>query len=92
MQAIRSVKNQYRGVNTYLHSLLLKEGGWSEVQNSYIQDLFRTMRNELLPLGYTVGLEHRCRYVVLMEVNNSGSLMSQFSTLTPSDNGLNLLQ
>ena len=57
MQQVRSVKNQYLGINAHLHSYWQAQGGWSEFHTSQIVDLTRALKEILLPLGYTAGIE-----------------------------------
>jgi hypothetical protein len=55
--AVRSIINQYRGVNAHLHSLWQAEGGWNNFHNVHIADLAKLLRATLLPLGYTARIE-----------------------------------
>jgi Protein of unknown function (DUF4058) len=55
--AVRSVKNQYRGINAHLHSLWQAEGGWSEFHTRHIVHLADALKAILLPMGYTAALE-----------------------------------
>lgn len=55
--AIRSVKNQYRGINAHLHSTWQAVGGWSEFHTGYIMNLFYALKPLLLPMGYTIAVE-----------------------------------
>jgi hypothetical protein len=57
MKAIRSVKNQYSGINAHLHSYWQNAGGWADFHTNHITDLMRLMRAQLLPMGYTAGVE-----------------------------------
>ncbi len=57
MPAIRSVKNQYRGINAHLHSLWQAKGGWNSFHTAHIDDLMRLMKAQLRPMGYTADLE-----------------------------------
>ncbi|MDX1995104.1 MAG: DUF4058 family protein [bacterium] len=56
-QAVRSIKNQYRGVNAHLHSYWQTMGGWSRFHTHHIADIMRTLRPLLLPLGYDADVE-----------------------------------
>lgn len=62
---VRSVKNQYLGINAHLHSLWQAEGGWPEFHSGYILNLFYALKPLLLPLGYTAAIESalQIRYV-----------------------------
>ncbi len=57
MPAIRAVKNQYRGVNAHLHSLMQGAGGWDGFHTNHIADLMRLMSVQLLPMGYIVDIQ-----------------------------------
>jgi hypothetical protein len=57
MQAVRALKNHYRGINAHLHSRWSAEGGWNEFHTNHIADLTRLMRAVLYPLGYTAHME-----------------------------------
>jgi hypothetical protein len=57
VSAVRSLKNQYRGINAHLHSLLQSEGGWNSFHTSHITHLMTVMKAQLRPLGYTADLE-----------------------------------
>lgn len=54
---VRTVKNQYRGINAHLHSHFQSEGGWDSFHANHIADLMRLMKAQLLPLGYTADIE-----------------------------------
>lgn len=55
--AIRSVKNQYRGINAHLHSYWQAEGGWDSFHTLHIGDLTKMLDAALLPMGYTADVE-----------------------------------
>src|SRR5690554_5633368 len=57
MQPVRSIKNQYPGINAHLHSYWQGEGGWNNFHNRHIGDLAGLMRQQLLPMGYTAIME-----------------------------------
>lgn len=57
MKRVRSVKNQYLGINAHLHSDWQARGGWGEFHTSYIVELTRALKTQLLPLGYTAGIQ-----------------------------------
>jgi hypothetical protein len=57
MGPVRSVRNQYRGINAHLHSYWQAVGGWSRFHSNHISDLLRALRPQLLPLGYDADLE-----------------------------------
>jgi uncharacterized protein DUF4058 len=57
MKPVRSVKNQYLGINAHLHSALQTQGGWAAFHSSHIDDIMRLLRARLLPMGYTAKLE-----------------------------------
>lgn len=54
---IRSIRNQYRGINAHLHSYWQAMGGWSSFHGNHIADLLRALRAALRPMGYTADLE-----------------------------------
>jgi hypothetical protein len=54
---IRSVKNQYPGINAHLHSLWQAEGGWNNFHNPHIAQLAIALRAQLLPMGYSASIE-----------------------------------
>ncbi len=53
---IRSRKNQYRGINAHLQSVLQNDGGWDSFHSNYISDLGEAIDNRLPP-GYLVDIE-----------------------------------
>jgi len=55
--AIRSVKNQYRGVNAHLHSYFQKYGGWTQFHTRYMVNLCDALKRQLLPMGYTADFD-----------------------------------
>ncbi len=57
MTGVRSIVNQYHGVNAHLHSFWQAVGGWSRFHTNHITDLLRALRPRLLPLGYDADVE-----------------------------------
>jgi hypothetical protein len=57
MVAVRSIKNQYRGLNAHVHSLWQSRSGWSGFHTVHIGYLLRAFRAELRALGYTADAE-----------------------------------
>lgn len=57
MAPIRSIKNQYIGINAHLHSHWQHEGGWNRFHGNHIADLMRSLSAKLLPMGYVAELE-----------------------------------
>lgn len=55
--AVRSVKNQYRGINAHLHSLFQAEGGWGGFHTRHIVHIADVLAAQLRPLGYMVQIE-----------------------------------
>ncbi len=53
MTPVRSIKNQYRGINAHLHSYWQAEGGWDSFHANHITYLTAALKAQLLPLGYT---------------------------------------
>lgn len=57
MKAVRSIKNQYIGINAHLHSLWQAEGGWDEFHAAHIIYLANALKIPLIPMGYTAGVQ-----------------------------------
>jgi Protein of unknown function (DUF4058) len=57
MQPVRSVKNQYVGLNAHLHSFWQATGTWNRFHNAHITHLVETLQAQLLPLGYMTEME-----------------------------------
>lgn len=57
MAPLRTVVNQYYGINAHLHSYFQSEGGWDGFHTNHIADLMRLMRAQLLPMGYIADIE-----------------------------------
>ena len=57
MGPIRSIKNQYTGINAHLHSYWQSQGGWNRFHGNHIADLMRLLSTELMPLSYVAELE-----------------------------------
>jgi len=57
MEPIRSIKNQYTGINAHLHSYWQSQGGWNRFHGNHIADLMRSLSAELMPMGYVAELE-----------------------------------
>ncbi len=57
MPPLRSIRNQYLGINAHLHSYWQAVGGWSRFHTNHITDLLRALRPLLLPLGYDADVE-----------------------------------
>jgi hypothetical protein len=57
MQWVRSIKNQYLGVNAHLHSRWQAQYGWHEFHAAHIVDLTRSLKTQLMPMGYTAGIQ-----------------------------------
>lgn len=54
--AVRAVKNQYRGINAHLHSLL-QDQDWVPFHTVHSVDIANTMKKFLRPMGYVADLE-----------------------------------
>jgi hypothetical protein len=54
---IRTLTNQYRGINAHLHSQWQASGGWDEFHTAYIVYLANALKATLRPLGYTASIE-----------------------------------
>ncbi len=57
MGPVRSVRNQYLGVNAHLHSHWQAVRGWNNFHNPYIVQLATALKAQLWPLGYTAEIE-----------------------------------
>lgn len=57
MAAVRSIKNQYVGINAHLHSYWQAHGGWTEFHGYYIRYIALALKPMLLSLGYTAAVE-----------------------------------
>jgi len=57
MPPVRSNKNQYRGINAHLHSLLQAKGGWNGFHANHVPDLARLLQVQLRPMGYEADIE-----------------------------------
>jgi len=54
---VRSVVNQFLGVNAHLHSFWQGMGKWNRFHNYYVAQLMGALKAKLLPMGYTAELE-----------------------------------
>lgn len=54
---VRSVKDQYRGINAHLHSYWQAKGGWDSFHVNHIADLTRSLKAQLFPMGYTAEIQ-----------------------------------
>lgn len=54
---VRSVRNQFRGINPHLHSLWQAEGRWSGFHTLQIAQLLIALKTALRPMGYTADVE-----------------------------------
>jgi Protein of unknown function (DUF4058) len=84
MPSVRSVKNQYRGLNAHLHSYWQAKSGWNEFHTNHIADLTRLMRADLYPLGYTARTEQSVQIRRL----GDASLNARANVLIFDDNAL----
>lgn len=57
MPPIKAIKNQYVGINAHLHSYWQAQGGWHEFHTAHIANLAHHLKVQLLPMGYTAGIE-----------------------------------
>lgn len=56
-EAVRSIKNQYFGINAHLHSFWQGSGKWHRFHNVHITQLLVALKAQLLPMGYTAETE-----------------------------------
>lgn len=54
---IRSLKNQYRGINPHLHSFWQAEHKWHRFHNVYATALMQSLNIALYPMGYIAEIE-----------------------------------
>lgn len=57
MPPVRSVRNQFHGINPHLHSLYQHAGGWGSFHTRHIVHLADALAAQLRPLGYSVAVE-----------------------------------
>jgi len=57
LQPIRTVKNQYRGINAHLHSFWQAEHKWNRFHNVHVSDLMKRLQVDLYPMGYIAQIE-----------------------------------
>ncbi len=57
MPPIRSLRNQYRGINAHLHSEWQNRGGWDSFHALHLSDLTRSLNQQLAPLGCEADFE-----------------------------------
>jgi hypothetical protein len=57
MGPVRSIRNQYLGINAHLHSFWQATATWNRFHNAQITHLMETLRADLLPLGYVAEIE-----------------------------------
>jgi len=57
MTAIKTVKNQFLGINPLLHSQLQVDGGWDHFHVDHISDLTRFLQRDLRSMGYITQAE-----------------------------------
>lgn len=55
MRPVKSLKNQYLGINAHLNNYWQTDDDWSEFHTSYIVHISAALKAQLLPLGYTTG-------------------------------------
>lgn len=57
MPPIKTIVNQFRGINPHLHSRLQADGGWEHFHVNHISDLTRFLQRDLRKMGYVVQSE-----------------------------------
>jgi hypothetical protein len=55
--AVKSIHNQYLGINAHLHSLLQAQGGWGDFHARHIVHLADALTARLRPMGYLAKVE-----------------------------------
>ena len=58
MAGVRSVKNQYVGINAHLHSFWQAEHKWNRFHNAYVVSLVQALKGNLLQSEYTAEMEY----------------------------------
>src|SRR5262245_50751774 len=87
---VRSVKNQYLGINAHLHSLWQAEGGWNNFHNRHIGDLAGLLRQKLLPMGYTATIEESLQIRRLADsLHNDEDAEAPYRAIAISERGVN---
>jgi hypothetical protein len=79
---VRSIRNQYLGINAHLHSYWQAFGGWSRFHTNHISDLLRALRPLLLPLGYDADIEPSLQ---IRRIDDGGSQYRPESDVTIYD-------
>ena len=57
MSPIRTIKNQYRGINAHLHSYWQAERKWNRFHNVHVTDIMKRLQVDLYPMGYIAQIE-----------------------------------
>jgi len=57
MSALKSVRNQFLGINPHLHSRLQVDGNWDNFHVNHISDLTRYLQRDLRDIGYLAQAE-----------------------------------
>jgi len=71
MAALKTVLNQFRGINPLLHSQLQTEGGWDNFHVNHISDLTRFLQRDLRSMGYLAQAEQSLQIRRREEVTRS---------------------
>jgi hypothetical protein len=94
MDAIKTLKNQFRGINPHLNSALQGRGGdFPQFHHAYIEDLSRALQRTLLPKGYEVSTEKSLQirrpdheiYQPYADVAVTDPQSTRFNAYSPSD-------
>lgn len=67
MLPVKTLKNQFRGINPHLHNTCQKYGGWIEFHNRHVVHLATTLTAQLRPMGYRASIEQSvqdCRRIL----------------------------
>src|SRR5688500_7023973 len=57
MATLKTILNQFPGINPLLHSQLQAEGGWDNFHVNHISDLTRFLQRDLRSMGYLAQAE-----------------------------------
>jgi len=58
MPAVRTIKNQYLGINAHLHSFWQATATWNRFHKVHVVHLMADLKAQLIPLGYTAHLDY----------------------------------
>jgi len=77
--SLKSVRNQFLGINPLLHSQLQVGGGWDNFHVNHISDLTRFLQRDLRPMGYLAQAEQS------LQIRRNDAIRSPESDVTIYD-------